>query len=82
MIPGRLCRAAREPFRESELGRAGARTGVVWEGFLQEEGTQASLVGEIGCPRRVDYSYYSLRTYCVPGTERMGSLFPFSRGEN
>lgn len=46
MIPGRWCQAAREPFRESELGRARASTEVVWEGFLQEEGTQASLVGK------------------------------------
>ena len=46
MIPGRWRRAAREPFRESELGRARASTEVVWEGFLQEEGTQASPVGK------------------------------------
>ena len=50
MIPGRRRQAAREPFRESELGRARASAEVVWEGFLQEEGTQASLVGRQDVP--------------------------------
>lgn len=59
------------------MWRAGVRAGVVRESFLQEEKTQASLVGKIGCPRTADYSYHLLSTYCVLGTERMGILSPF-----
>lgn len=52
-------------------GQWGQGRGVVWEGFLQEEGMQASLVGKIGCPRRADYSHPLLSTCCIPGIERV-----------